>query len=315
MIFIIIVEMSNYHKYITEEEEIRSWFKVTSNRKKVRNIQLWLFEEMKKICKKHNLKYYADWWTLLWAVRHQGFIPWDDDMDIAMFRDDYEKFIKIAKVELPSYMKIRETHTWMIKLVNTNTSAFLADYDWYDVDFCLWIWIDIFPMDFASKYKIINWIKSRILSYLRMIICLKKENWAINKIQWRKKTIALLSLKIFKKINYLHINNIYKKINKLILFKWKDIYSAYLIDRFFPKEIYRTSEEYKFEWTTICVPIWYNTRLTKSYGNYKIPVIFKWWHNCWYAIDKSYKEILKTFDRSKSNEENYKNCKDLFVLE
>ena len=53
------------------------------------------------VCKNHNLQYFADWGTLLGAVRHNGFIPWDDDIDICFKRDDYNKLISILKDELP----------------------------------------------------------------------------------------------------------------------------------------------------------------------------------------------------------------------
>lgn len=57
-------------------------------------------EQVDKICKRHGIKYFAYYGTLLGAVRHQGFIPWDDDMDIAMLRKDYDRFVKYAKAEL-----------------------------------------------------------------------------------------------------------------------------------------------------------------------------------------------------------------------
>ena len=53
-----------------------------------------------KICDKHNLTYFLDFGTLLGAVRHQGFIPWDDDVDVTMPLEDYKKFLKIAQEEL-----------------------------------------------------------------------------------------------------------------------------------------------------------------------------------------------------------------------
>lgn len=70
----------------------------------LRKHQLANIEVLKRfieVCKKHNLKYYAYCGTLLGAVRHKGVIPWDDDIDIAMFRNDFNKFLDVAPAELP----------------------------------------------------------------------------------------------------------------------------------------------------------------------------------------------------------------------
>lgn len=67
---------------------------------KLHSCQLIIAREIKRICEKHNIKYFIIAGTLLGAVRHGGFIPWDDDMDIGMLREDYEKFLKVAKTDL-----------------------------------------------------------------------------------------------------------------------------------------------------------------------------------------------------------------------
>ena len=77
---------------------------------KVREIQLGELSLLKSfiaICSKHDLRYYALGGTLLGAIRHKGFIPWDDDMDLGMPRKDYEKFISICKKELPEHVILR----------------------------------------------------------------------------------------------------------------------------------------------------------------------------------------------------------------
>lgn len=83
-----------------DRDEMRSGFLVTSHRKKLWNVQIGLIKELARICKKHNLKWFACGGTLLGAARHKGFIPWDDDIDFGMMRPDYNKFVKIATEEI-----------------------------------------------------------------------------------------------------------------------------------------------------------------------------------------------------------------------
>ncbi|SDC04389.1 lipopolysaccharide cholinephosphotransferase [Paenibacillus sp. UNCCL117] len=67
---------------------------------KVHKVQLEMALEVKRLCQEHNIKYFIIAGTLLGAVRHKGFIPWDDDLDIGMIREDYERFVHIAKKEM-----------------------------------------------------------------------------------------------------------------------------------------------------------------------------------------------------------------------
>lgn len=81
----------------------------------VRDVQLVLLEMLKDIdiiCQKHQIPYYLSGGSCLGAVRHKGFIPWDDDMDISMMYDDYLKFLEVLKTELPEkyYFHCFETH-------------------------------------------------------------------------------------------------------------------------------------------------------------------------------------------------------------
>ena len=85
-----------------DRDEMRSGFLVTSHRKKLWNAQIGLIKEFDRICKKYNLRWFAIGGTLIGAARHGGFVPWDDDVDIAMLRPDYEKFRKIAADEIKS---------------------------------------------------------------------------------------------------------------------------------------------------------------------------------------------------------------------
>lgn len=93
------------------EEEIRSGFVVSPMRKRSWAAQMEILEVVVKICERHHLQYFANGGTLLGAVRHHGFIPWDDDLDICLKREDYRKLIHILWKELPEGFCIRGIHS------------------------------------------------------------------------------------------------------------------------------------------------------------------------------------------------------------
>ncbi|NBH14352.1 LicD family protein [Lachnospiraceae bacterium] len=132
------------------EEEIRSGYQISQKMKKVWAVQLNLLDYFDKLCRKHQLRYFVDYGTLLGAVRHQGFIPWDDDIDVVMFRDDYEKLKEIALEEVASPYFFQNSYTdimiWAFsKLRDGRTTA--IEFPDFPPQFHQGIFIDIFPMD------------------------------------------------------------------------------------------------------------------------------------------------------------------------
>ena len=93
------------------EEELRSGYLVSSKMKKIWAVQLDLLEQIKHVCSRYHLTYYADSGTLLGAVRHKGYIPWDDDIDIVMKRSDYNKLIEIAPIEFKKPYFLQSAHS------------------------------------------------------------------------------------------------------------------------------------------------------------------------------------------------------------
>lgn len=93
------------------EGETRCGYYISPEMKKVWAIELDLLAEFMRICDIHHLKYWADGGTLLGAVRHKGFIPWDDDIDIIMMRDDFDKLCKFGPQEFkyPYFFQTEET--------------------------------------------------------------------------------------------------------------------------------------------------------------------------------------------------------------
>ena len=83
------------------KDEVREGFLIEKKMKCAWAAQLEVLQEIDRLCRKNGIQYFADSGTLLGAVRHKGFIPWDDDIDIAMKRDDYRSFFAVAEKELP----------------------------------------------------------------------------------------------------------------------------------------------------------------------------------------------------------------------
>lgn len=110
------------------QEEVRSGHLVSKKMKEIWAIELDLLMELQHVCKKYDLKLCAESGTLLGAVRHQGFIPWDDDIDVAMPRKDYTHLCKIAKEEFTSpyfldyYGSDITFDNGFAKLMNLNTT-------------------------------------------------------------------------------------------------------------------------------------------------------------------------------------------------
>lgn len=79
--------------------------------RKVQLTQLEILKEVDRICTKHGIKYWLSGGTQLGAVRHNGFIPWDDDLDIDMMREDFNRFLKIARTELQESYYLQDWFT------------------------------------------------------------------------------------------------------------------------------------------------------------------------------------------------------------
>jgi lipopolysaccharide cholinephosphotransferase len=146
-------------------------------------VELEILDELVGICTRHNLQYFFVGGTLLGAVRHKGFIPWDDDIDIGMPRKDYDKFINICKTELkPDYYcqsSAIDQSFWLLfsKIRKNNTRYIELNNLLYGPKDHCGIYIDIFPFDYCKKkFTILNF-KDKLLYKIGNIINLKRQKW------------------------------------------------------------------------------------------------------------------------------------------
>ncbi len=134
------------------QEEERCGFTVSAEMKKVWAVELDLLERFLEVCRRHNLRYYAFGGTLLGAVRHKGYIPWDDDIDIMMLREDYDKLLAIADEEFTAPYFFQTAHNDQkysrghAQLRDSNTTGILPSEKGL-FPFNQGIFIDIFPAD------------------------------------------------------------------------------------------------------------------------------------------------------------------------
>lgn len=131
------------------------------NLRKCQLKQLSILEEVDKICRKHSIEYWIDGGTLLGAVRHGGFIPWDDDIDIGMMRSEFEKFKKVCH-ELPEnlFFQTPETdNTWYpVPKVRDLNSLYIEPLYSFREDYEKGIFIDIFPKELYPSAPV-KWMR------------------------------------------------------------------------------------------------------------------------------------------------------------
>lgn len=141
------------------EQEIREGFYIDETMKRLWAVQLEILQVIAEICDRHNLRWFAVFGSLLGAIRHEGFIPWDDDMDIGMMREDYMKFMKVLPKELPAGFKClsslgpegyTEYHSIVLNGNAVNISpAWLERF--HGCPFT--VGIDLFPFDYLPRDK------------------------------------------------------------------------------------------------------------------------------------------------------------------
>ncbi len=251
-------------------------------------------KDFHQLCIDNNFRYYMLGGTMLGAVRHEGFIPWDDDMDFGMPREDYDKFIEFSQHILPEYYELRfykntaNSPMHYAKLIDNRTTLIEAPY----INYIEGLYIDIFPLDGAGSGSIQDYIRMKHIHFLQGLI--------INHCTTRKKRGIR---KIIKK--YAQLRNLDKMHNSIeILMTTKKMSDSTLIANYLgawaekevmPKEYMGNPKLYKFEDTFFFGPEYPEGYLSSLYGDYmSLPPIedqvFK--HGYYYL---NFNEPYKTF--------------------
>lgn len=163
--------------------------------RKVQLLELEIAKELKRICEKNDIRYFLMWGSLLGAVRNGGFIPWDDDMDFGMFRNDYEKFIEACKKDLDPrfFLQTWDTdpnypmHYAKLRLQGTHFIETFSE----KVSMNNGIFIDIIPFDNAPNETVLRKIQG-----IRYFLCIR--------LLWIKKGMgeSMKAESLMRKIKY-----------------------------------------------------------------------------------------------------------------
>lgn len=245
--------------------------------RKMQLTELDMLVEFDRVCRKYNIKYIIGSGTLLGAVRHKGFIPWDDDADVEMLREDYEKFKRISNDldEDICYFQCHDNETEYLwgygKLRHTNTVCVRGGQE--RAKWRTGIFIDVFPVDDIPKNIVGQRIQDVCCFFIRKIIYahigkdsakgIKKGIYSIlAKIPVERAHRYLK--KFISKSNNTSDNNVRVLMFPLMKEQKEDEYWG------FSKNFYLERELYEFEGYKLFGPKDYDDYLRKSYGDYMV---------------------------------------------
>lgn len=307
----------NLSEHFFEEEELGG-FKVTGVMKRAWAAELELLQILTDICEKHNLEYFADWGTLLGAVRHKGFVPWDDDIDLCMKRVHYNKLIQILPLELPKGIAVTGIHSgeegnailgnstpqlsitamWSLWDSKGEYMRFLHGYPFP------YVGIDIFPLDTVPR-------DSELASTLRMLISVASGigmTWGILEKQGdlEEKLIQLEELSgvpiprdVSIEMKRVYVWRLADQLSGLCKENEGDELTEYCFycnneKYIMQKNWYDNKVMLPFQNTQIAVPSGFDKILTVKYGDYRRPVKNTGGHSYpFYAdMEKQLKNIL-----------------------
>ena len=247
---------------------------------RIREIELDILNDVDKICKEHNIKYFLAGGSMLGAIRHKGFIPWDDDLDIAMLPEDYEKFLKVCPDHLSTEFGYQNWSTEKtshyihdkIRIKNTYFSTkYSNQYQMYNG-----VYMDVFVYYKTSNSPRMQNLHLYLINAWRRIIGLRWAGYARKNIHYYKSKMVL---PIMKRIPFDWFHKRYMGLLKLYE-KRKNC--KYRIDAMgfnlrkvgaFPDEWFHDLTEGEFEGKKYPIPVHYDDYLRHWYGDHYMELL------------------------------------------
>lgn len=238
-----------------------------------------IVKKVTDLCDRYHLMYYMLGGSMLGAIRHKGFIPWDDDIDLGMPRKDYEKFLEFAPRELGAPLKIVNYktdpayHYYITRVLDTNSKVIETRFE--SEEKFTNLSIDIFPLDGTPNNIILRkWYCFKLMAHRAMASLHYKDVIAQKERSWQERLLLWIMLKLPTEKMFNHYNQL-EKCDSLL--KKYDMFSslfsgnmmgAYKTRELIPTEWYGTSSFYDFEGLKLRGIKEYDKYLTQLYGNY-----------------------------------------------
>ncbi len=241
---------------------------------RIKQLEMELMAEIDRICKENDITYFLVGGTLLGAVRHKGFIPWDDDMDIGMLRDDYDKFRKVCPKELQSHLSyqshIEETTShYIFDKVRLKDTYFNTKFSNRFDDIQNGIFIDVLVFDKTGNSKKVQKAHIKLIKIFRRLINVRWVNVARKGIHYRASKLFLPLMRLVPYKLY------HRCLDKSLTLFHKNKKAQYLIDGVglnldkgaFPAEWFGEFIDMEYESMTFKVPVGYDNYLRMWYGD------------------------------------------------
>ena len=270
------------------QDEEREGFLVTEEIKRLWAAQLVILDDIDTVCRRHGISWYTAWGTTLGAVRHKGYIPWDDDLDICMKRADYTRFLQVAEKELPSGYSLMNLHhdaekgysDLLTRVLNQRRFNLSEEHlrRFYGCPYI--IGVDIFPLDYIPR-------DPEEYDFIRDLLFLvfgAAKSWGSEEVETEEQERIVRKIEEMCAVTFDRSGDMKTQLFQLTerlcsIYTEEDAddlgFMILQIDMphfLFPKNCFEKPVYLPFENTSIPVPTDYRTVLERTYGDWQTPV-------------------------------------------
>ncbi|MEE3466908.1 MAG: LicD family protein [Eubacterium sp.] len=282
------------------KEEYRSDHLVTAKMKRIWAVEMELLEKFDEVCRKHEIRYYLEFGSLLGAVRHRGFVPWDNDIDVSMMRRDYMRFMEVARGEFQEPYVLQDGANGygffpFAKLLKSGTTALeIPD---APPGYHQGIFIDIFPLDVVpdGSAESIAIYQAEVELWTTIVDPIGMCDQIDEGVQYRIGNDTVIDLVQRQPVERYHefeqlcldFSEESEKVNVLPFHIRKAIRER-------KRDWYGEPVYLPFEWLNLPCPSHYHEVLTAEYRDYMTPIKGRSGHEkIFFDPDRSYLEYLK----------------------